>query len=178
VSVTIGYEPLLDYSDHERRKWRAWIAADPSRLEIPMQPGGRFPTIGALLDHVYLVERRHLSRLAGSTPPDATGIASGDWQRLFEYADLVRADLRTYVAGLDEGGATGTITFKGIDGRQYAMSRRRLLTHILMHEVRHLAQVALAARIRGVEPPGEHDLFYFARFEDGVTRNHVDKLSM
>jgi uncharacterized damage-inducible protein DinB len=44
------------------------------------------------------------------------------------------------------------------------MSRRRLLTHILLHEVRHLAQVALAARTAGIEPPGQHDLIYFAEF--------------
>jgi uncharacterized damage-inducible protein DinB len=44
------------------------------------------------------------------------------------------------------------------------MTRRRLLTHILLHEIRHLAQVALAARTAGVAPPGEHDLIYYDEF--------------
>ena len=44
------------------------------------------------------------------------------------------------------------------------MTRRRLLAHIVIHEIRHLAQIALAARAAGVEPPGEHDLIYFAEF--------------
>jgi len=44
------------------------------------------------------------------------------------------------------------------------MTRRRLVTHILLHEIRHLAQLAYAARLAGVEPPGQHDIFYFDGF--------------
>jgi hypothetical protein len=66
---------LIDYSDHDRAKWKEWFAADPSRLNLPFHKGGRFPTIGSLLDHIFLVERRHLSRLEGATPPEGTGVA-------------------------------------------------------------------------------------------------------
>jgi uncharacterized damage-inducible protein DinB len=163
VSVSIAFEQLLDYSDHERRKWRDWIAADPRRLELAVQPGARFPTIAALLDHVFFVERRHLSRLEGGTPPESTGIPPGDWQRLFDYADLVRSDLRRYAGDLTDAAAGDTIAWQYL-GRDYAMTRRRLMTHLLLHEARHLAQVALAARRAGIEPPGEHDLIYFAEF--------------
>ena len=163
MSLHITYEQLLDYSDHDRRKWRDWVAADAGRLDIPVQPGGRFPTVGALLDHIFFVERRHLCRLEGGTPPDATGIPPGDWQRLFEYAALVRGDLRRYAADLDDTEAAETLTWQYLD-REYTMTRRRLLAHIVIHEIRHLAQIALAARAAGVEPPGEHDLIYFAEF--------------
>jgi len=165
MSLAVRYDALLSYSDHERRKWREWIAADPSRFEIPVQPDGRFPTVGALLDHMYLVERRHLSRLVGATPPDVTGVAAGNWQRLFEYADLVRADLRRYATDIDDAVADQTISFTGFDNTRFSMSRRRLLTHILLHEVRHLAQIALAARLNGVDPPGSHDIAFFEEFE-------------
>jgi uncharacterized damage-inducible protein DinB len=40
------------------------------------------------------------------------------------------------------------------------MTRRKLATHVVLHEVRHLAQVAHAARAAGIEPPGEHDLLF------------------
>ena len=163
MSIAIAFEGLLDYSDHERRKWRTWVATDPPRLDIAVQPGGRFPTIGALLDHIFLVERRHLCRLEGGTPPDATGIPHGDWPRLFDYADLVRADLRRYAADVDDAIGSSMLAWEYL-GRRYEMSRRRLLTHIVLHEIRHLAQVALAARSAGIEPPGEHDLIYFGEF--------------
>jgi uncharacterized damage-inducible protein DinB len=160
MSIAFGLSELLDYSDHERSKWREWLAADRARLSLPFQPGGRFPTIGSMLDHTCLVERRHLSRLVGATPPDSTGIAPGDAEALFDYADLVRADLRRYVADLEEGKALEILSFT-VGSGPVTMTRRKLAIHIVIHEVRHLAQIALAARLAGLEPPGRHDFFYY-----------------
>ena len=161
MSLTIPMEMLLDYSDHERRKWRAWFAAGPGRLDIPIHAGGRFPNVASLLDHVFLVERRHLARLEGATPPESTGIPPGDIEDLFEYAGLVRADLRRYVADMDDATADQSMVVSTRAGT-LTMTRRALATHIVLHEVRHLAQIALAARMAGHPPPGEHDLFYYS----------------
>ena len=163
MSVTVSLDELLGYSDHERKKWQEWIAADAARLTIPFQDGGRFATVGQLFDHLFLVERRHLARLQGSTPPDATGVAPGDWKALFDYAGLVRADLRHFVTDLDAGRCVETLTFD-LRGETCTMTPRKLVAHILLHEVRHLAQAAYAARLAGHEPPGTHDLFYYADF--------------
>jgi len=160
MTVAVELGTLLDYSDHERRKWREWLAADPRRTAITVQPGGRFPTIGSLLDHTFLVERRHLCRIEGGTPPDSTGVRDGDWQALFEYADLVRAEFRACLADLDEAAAGQNITIAAQSGTR-TMTRRELATHVLLHEIRHFAQIALAARIAGDPPPGRHDYFYF-----------------
>jgi uncharacterized damage-inducible protein DinB len=160
VSASLDIQTLVAYSDHERQKWKAWIAADPSRLQIPFQREERFPTIGSLLDHVFLIERRHLSRLEGATPPDATGVGPGDWRALFEYADLVQADLRQYAAELDEERARQTLTFT-IQSGTFTVTRRNLLVHILLHEIRHFAQIAHAGRAAGHNPPGEHDFLYY-----------------
>lgn len=161
MTVSLELRELADYSDHERLKWRNWIAAAPARLEIPFQAGGRFPSIGSLFDHIFLVERRHLARLEGGSPPDSTGVKAGDWKALFEYAGLVRADLRRYLADLDDDEARAVVTFAAQSGT-LTMTKRRLAAHILLHEVRHLAQIAHAVRNAGQEPPGRHDLFYFA----------------
>ena len=162
--ITAGLAELLSYSDHERAKWRAWIEADPSRLRLPVQDGGRFPTIESLLDHMFLVERRHLARMEGATPPDSTGVAAGDVKGLFDYGELVRADFTRFVSALDDDAAAQRFTFSIPAGSQ-TMSRRKLATHVVLHEVRHLAQIALAARAAGVAPPGDHDLFFFADYD-------------
>lgn len=164
MSAALGLVRLIDYSDHERAKWKAWVAADPERLALPFQPNGRFPTVGSLLDHLFLVERRHLSRLEGAAPPDLTGIPTGDWQALFDYGDLVRADLRHYVEEMDAGEAaqvlTWTVTSGPFPAGTYSVTREKLTVHMLLHEVRHFAQLAFAARLAGVDPPGQHDYFY------------------
>jgi uncharacterized damage-inducible protein DinB len=164
MSISVQLEELLGYTDHERAKWKAWVEADPSRMRLPFQSGGRFPTVGSLLDHIFLVERRHLARLEGATPPEITGVAAGDWNALFEYAELVRADLRKYAADLSEERGSEVLSFPIQSGDTATMTRRKLTVHIVMHEVRHLAQVAYAVRLAGHEPPGAHDLFYFTEF--------------
>jgi len=72
----------------------------------------------------------------------------------------VRADLRHYLAGLDEPEEARTLTFS-VQSGTFTMTCRKLATHILLHEVRHLAQLAFAVRGAGHPPPGAHDLFYF-----------------
>jgi uncharacterized damage-inducible protein DinB len=160
MSVALDLLRFIGYSDHERAKWKAWIAADPRRLTVPFQAGGRFETVGSIFDHIFLVERRHLSRLEGATPPETTGIEPGDWQALLDYGDLVRADLRRYAEDLSPEEGEETLTFT-VQSGTFTMTRRKLAVHILLHEVRHLAQVAYAARIAGDEPPGQHDYFYW-----------------
>ncbi|MBM3777929.1 MAG: hypothetical protein FJW23_06760 [Acidimicrobiia bacterium] len=45
--------------------------------------------------------------------------------------------------------------------RAQTISRERLALHCVLHEIRHFAQIALAARLAGSPPPGEHDLFFY-----------------
>jgi uncharacterized damage-inducible protein DinB len=167
MSVAVPLLRLLDYSDYERAKWKAWIADNSGRLSLAFQPTGRFPTVWTVFDHLFLIERRHLSRLQGATPPDVTGVAVGDWQALLDYGDLVRADLRRYLTDLTEADAASQITFTVQSGAfttqsgTFTVTRGKLAIHILMHEIRHLAQIAYAARAAGQEPPGLHDYFYF-----------------
>ena len=47
-----------------------------------------------------------------------------------------------------------------IRDRPWALTPRKMLFHVLFHEVRHWAQVALALRLAGFDPPGNHDLLF------------------
>ena len=162
MSIPVDFGRLMDYAQHERGKWKTWIEADPSRLRIPFQVGARFPTINSLLDHVFWVERRHLSRLQGVALPESSGVADGDIAGLFEYADRAYADLRRYVSGLTEAQANETMTFTiQISPDPFTITRGKLAIHIVLHELRHMAQLAYAARVAGHEPPGQHDYFFF-----------------
>ncbi len=157
--MRLDFDELVRYTQEERDKWRVWFGAHPDALEIDVQPGGRFATVGALIDHIFLVERRHLQRLR-SAPVDATtGLSGHHAPPLFDYGASVRRELDQFVAELDEDVADQPRTFTVQTG-EFTLTPRKLLFHCLLHETRHWAQIALAIRRAGLEPPGNHDLFY------------------
>jgi uncharacterized damage-inducible protein DinB len=155
----LSYDELLRYTAEERDKWRVWLAAHPEAIDLPVQPGGSLPTVGKLIDHIFLVERRHLQRLRQEPLSTGTGLTGNNAAPLFDYGASVRRELEQYAQLLDEDAADQMRTFEVRD-RQWPMTPRKLLFHILVHEIRHWAQIALAVRLAGLEPPGEHDLFY------------------
>jgi uncharacterized damage-inducible protein DinB len=159
MPLTLEYGELLRYTVEERGKWRAYLVSTPQAIDAPLQPDARFSTVGKLIDHIFLVERRHLQRLRQEPLSDRTGLTGNNAPPLFDYGASVRRELEHYVEGLDEGVADQVRTFDVRD-QQWAMTPRKLLFHILVHEIRHWAQIALAVRLAGFEPPGDHDLFF------------------
>ena len=159
MPLALGFDELLRYTNDERDKWRRWLAAHPKAMEAPMQPGGRLPTVGKTIDHIFLAERRNLQRLAGETPSDSTGLTGNNAPPLFDYGASVRRELEGMVDTLGESDVDETRTMV-IRDTPYSISPRKVLFHILIHEVRHWAQVALAVRLAGLEPPGDHDLLF------------------
>jgi uncharacterized damage-inducible protein DinB len=159
MPLSIAFDELLRYTNGERDKWRGWFLEHADAMDAPVQPGGRLPTAGKLIDHIFLVERRHLQRLAGEPVVDRTGLTGSNASPLFDYGASVRRELEKYVADLDVEEADQVRTFNVRDG-EWLMTPRKLLFHILLHEIRHWAQIALAVRLAGFEPPGDHDLCY------------------
>jgi uncharacterized damage-inducible protein DinB len=157
--VNLAFAELLRYTQEERDKWRGWFVAHPDAMEIEMQPGGRYPTVGSLIDHIFLVERRHLQRLTGARLDDKTGLSGRHAPPLFDYGASVRREFEQFTSDLDDDVADEPRTFTVLDG-DYSLTPRKLLFHCLLHETRHWAQIAFAIRRTGLEPPGQHDLFY------------------
>jgi uncharacterized damage-inducible protein DinB len=159
MALTITLDELLRYTSAEREKWRLWFVANPPAMDAAVQPEGRLPTVGKLIDHIFLAERRHLQRLTGAPLADATGLTGNNAAPLFDYGSSVRRELEQFAAQLDDDVADEVRSFEVRD-RQWPMTSRKLLFHVLVHEIRHWAQIALAVRLAGYEPPGDHDLFY------------------
>jgi uncharacterized damage-inducible protein DinB len=159
MALSISYDELLRYTSAERDKWRAWLGANTGAIDAVVQPGSRLPTVGKLIDHIFLVEHRHLQRLREEPLSTSTGLTANNAPPLFDYGASVRRELNRFVEGLDDDIADQMRTFEVRD-RLWPMTPRKLLFHILLHETRHWAQIALALRLAGFEPPGDHDLFY------------------
>ena len=156
---TITFDELVRYTNGEREKWRRWLAEYPAALDATVQAGGRLPTVGKLIDHIFLVERRHLQRLTSQPLSDSTGLTGNNAPPLFDYGASVRRELEQYVADLDDDEVDTMREFE-VREKKWPMTPRKLLFHILLHETRHWAQIALAVRLAGFEPPGDHDLLF------------------
>jgi uncharacterized damage-inducible protein DinB len=157
--MNISFDELLRYTQEERDKWRGYFVAHPDALQVELQPVGRYATVGSLIDHIFLVERRHLQRLTDSPLDSGTGLSGRHAPPLFDYGASVRRELEQYAANLDEYIADEPRTFTVVNG-DFVLTPRKLLFHCLLHETRHWAQIALALRRAGLDPPGNHDLFY------------------
>ena len=159
MTISITVDELLRYTGGEREKWRSWFVEHAAAIDAPVQPEGRLATVGKLIDHIFLAERRNLLRLSGEPPVETTGLTGTNASPLFDYGASVRRELEQYVADLGEDEADDVRTFE-IVGRQWPLTPRKLLAHILLHEIRHWAQIALAVRLAGFEPPGDHDIIH------------------
>lgn len=159
MTLTISIDELLGWTAEERAKWLPWLRANPAALDVTVQPGGRFPTVGSLINHIFLVEVRHTLRLQGKELPTETGVKPGDIDGLYAYAARGRAALHRYLPTIDPAAVNQPRDVVVSDGT-YPLSPRKLLFHMALHEVRHWAQIASAVRMAGYPPPGHHDLFY------------------
>jgi uncharacterized damage-inducible protein DinB len=157
--MELTFDEFVRYTNEERDKWRAWFVAHPEAMEIEVQPAGRLPTVGALVDHIFLVERRHLQRLMGLPVDERTGLSGRHAPPLFDYGASVRRELQQFAEELDTNVADEPRTFT-VQSGQFVLTPRKLLFHCLMHETRHWAQIAVSIRRAGLEPPGNHDLLY------------------
>ena len=156
----LALDELLRYTNEERDKWKVWFVAHPDALDVEVQPGGRFSTVGSLIDHIFIVERRHLQRLNGTPLDTKTGLSGRHAPPLFDYGASVRRELDQLVAELDPDVASEPRPFTLASGATLHATPRKLLFHCLIHETRHWAQIALALRRAGLDPPGDHDLLF------------------
>lgn len=157
--LTLEYAELLGYSEEERSKWRRFFVEHEHSLDLPLHPGGRFATVGKLVDHIFLVEQRHLQRLRGENLAQQTGLTASNAPPLFDYGASVRRELEQFLTDLDDDDANEVRTVH-VREQDWPMTPRKLLFHILLHEIRHWAQIAMAVRLAGIDPPGDHDLFF------------------
>ena len=81
--IALSLDELLAYTDEERGKWRAWLEAHPEALALRLQPDGASRPSARLIDHIFLVEARHLARLQRAAVPDASGLSPNDVAALF-----------------------------------------------------------------------------------------------
>ena len=81
-------------------------------------------------------------------------------ETLLEYGRAVERSTLAYLATLSDDELKRKVTDEDERGREREYSVDGLLWHVMIHEMRHTAQIAVLLRTQGVEPPSLDLLFY------------------
>ncbi len=160
----ISFTALLQYTTDETCRWRQWFRNQPPAvLEVPLgEPGTETATLRGMLVHIFYCELFYSDLLRDVKPdfPAYEKIPHTTLQELFELGADAESRLGSFAAQAD-GAALDAITCIGWPPEKpISGSKRKLLAHVLLHSVRHWAQVATALRQHGYKAEWGHDLLF------------------
>jgi uncharacterized damage-inducible protein DinB len=146
---------LVAYTDWERNHWRAWFQGKgKAPLEISTR-GEKTRDIAELLQHIFAVECRYVQRLTAQPLTPYSQIPKDSAEVLFDFGYSSRAALRKYMNSIHDWNQQFELNVLDL---KIKASLRKFVVHVLMHEVRHWAQVALLLRLSGYTDLGDHDV--------------------
>lgn len=160
-----------------RDLWAALESAPDEALAEPRIPGRRFHSIKDLLVHVPVVEDSWLHEDILRDEPhwasnptiaerqDGPHYATMPLPEILDYWRTVEAGTQEYLRRLTPAELARRITLH--DDETAVLSVEEILWHVLQHEVRHTAQIALLLRQAGTTPPQLDLLFYLPVGREG-----------
>lgn len=162
MSITLSLSELIEYSDWERNKWHDWFQQrgdDVLTIGVGPNGDGRFQTISDLVRHLFSAEKRYIDRLSNRPLTHTAPIPNNNVEALFQFGSQIRADLREFVRGFPAQDWDVPRDFTLMNNFLRA-TPRKIVVHVLMHEIRHWAQVGTLFRINGLT--GEFHDFLFS----------------
>lgn len=155
----IGFETLLRYLEAEERRWEEFFRRNPAALDIALDKDDA-PTVREFLRHVFGVSQRTAERLLGQamTPEQSLDISSPE--SLFAVAGDARAKLARFIRQTGDADFSQPRRFQSATLGEFSATPRKLVTHALVHSIRHWAQVATALRQHGYKQDWGHDFLF------------------
>jgi uncharacterized damage-inducible protein DinB len=153
----LSFTDLMAYTDEETRRWEAWFRdAGPATLAVSLGEG-RWKTVGELIYHVFMVERRYAERLLGEPVTPYASEPPRELDEIFAGYPEARRRLERFVAEARPEEWGQMLTFETILAGTFSASGRKIVAHSLLHGIRHWAQIATALRQAGHGEQWMHD---------------------
>jgi uncharacterized damage-inducible protein DinB len=152
MPVYVDLTDLLEYTDWEREKWHVWFrqhGAPALQISVGPHGDGRFKVVGDVVRHVFSAEKRYVERLSGRVLTETASIPTDNVEALFDFGRKSREDLRTFVAALPAPDWDAPQEF-AVGKSLASATPRKVVVHILMHAIRHWAQIATLLRLQGL----------------------------
>ena len=160
--LNLSLKELIDYTDWERQKWYDWLRLqDEQVLKISAGPhgDGRFGTVGELVRHMFSAEKRYVERLSDRPLSDTASVPNDNVEALFRFGQQSRKELKEFVETFPAQKWDTLMDFKILSYFLKA-TPKKIVVHILIHEIRHWAQIATLFRLNGYA--GEFHDFLFS----------------
>jgi uncharacterized damage-inducible protein DinB len=161
MPINLNLDVLLDYTDWERQEWFEFLSQQgDSVLKVSVGPhsGSRFSTVGDLIKHLFSAEKRYIERLSGRKLTDAATIPNDNIETLFEFGRQSRKELREFVETFPDGELDVPADHKILD-HVIRLTPRKIVVHVVMHEIRHWAQIATLLRLNDLAAK-PHDFLF------------------
>jgi uncharacterized damage-inducible protein DinB len=151
MPIALTFDDLLEYTDWQRARWLTWLRDHPEALALSAGPNGdgRFTSVGDLVKHIFGAELRYVQRLRGAPLNDLATVPSDDVEALFNTGESSRRMLTDLIRDLDASVWDVPREFV-ILGYNVTATPKKIVMHVLIHEVRHWAQIATLCRLNGL----------------------------
>lgn len=161
MKLILSLDTLLDYTDWERQKWFSVLRQrSDSVLEISAGPhgDGRFTSIGEIIRHIFSAETRYVQRLLNPPLTDTAILPASNADGLARQGEASRCGLRALIETFpaDQWDISRKFVLMDIP---ISATPRKIVTHVLLHEIRHWAQIATLLRLQGIRDDFHDFLF-------------------
>ena len=156
--MVIDAEELLRWNDASAAHWRDLLRSHPELLKLPsdVRDSG---DVAHFVQHIVAVELRDAERLAGEPESPYEAVQSGSSDELFATHDRARTKVQALLAE-DSYDWSTEIEFQTMTMGRLRARRGDVLVHLLMHSIRHYAQLATLVRAAGVKPGWPMDFLF------------------
>lgn len=159
--LQLNLNELLDYTDWQRQKWHAWLQPHGDQvLNINAGPhaDGRFESVGDMVRHIFSAEKRYVERLTDRPLTDVTTIPNNNTEALFQFGQQSRKELKELLETFPPQQWDIPKEWKILT---YSINAtpKKIVVHILMHEIRHWAQIGTLFRLNGLTSEFQDFLF-------------------
>jgi uncharacterized damage-inducible protein DinB len=173
MSTGVSLGELMEYTDWERSKWQERLQQRGDSVlatSVGAHGDGRFQSVGDVIKHIFSAEKRYVDRLSNRPLTDAASIPNDKLEALFQFGARSRKELREFVETLPARNWDVPQEFTLMNNSLMA-TPRKIIVHVLMHEIRHWAQIATLLRLNGVA--GEFHDFLFSPVLGGAFKRQA-----
>jgi uncharacterized damage-inducible protein DinB len=154
---TLTARDLIAWVEKTSNGWRNLLAGHPELLDVPCDITD-VQTVAQLLQHLVAVELRYAERLADLSTTDYADVPYDSVERIYATHDHAFALIQKLLDA--DMNWDDPIEFSTRVKGPARSTRKTILFHLLLHSIRHYAQLATLVRQQGVKPDWAMDYLF------------------